>query len=256
MKNRYKLGFLLPAIVFFLSPQRATAQNHSQLSTSRVRPTSRSAGRVSIVFGVETSDPSLTVPSPTRPACKKAYCVDQRFEDRFQYVQTDFISIEPWSTNCVMKNGRCGLNTGSKEYRRDAKGCAEIEELLSRLSKRSEQPCTVFNFARPNCASIVTVLGNGPSGSPEKASLLRANWPASWPAIRISEYVAAVFAVQSWGQNTVTAVTRCPRSPVRPASSQWRRRVRLWSDNHHCSVSVSFACSKAAFRVESPTAAS
>lgn len=90
---------------------------------------------VLLVFGVETSDPSLaTAKSDNDTRVKKLLSITQDLKIDPKFVQTDFISIEPWEHEFYVDDKR----TTRKEFRVrknvsvTLREVARFEELLSR----------------------------------------------------------------------------------------------------------------------------
>ncbi len=199
MKRHFQFPLLFAALFLFAPTLRAqTSAPSIDVSGSadvRVIP-----DEVFIVFGVETSDPALSVAkSQNDETVKKLLTLTAQLQVDPRYVQTDFISIEPWEHD--LRNG-----TSRKEYRVrkniavTLKEIAELEELLSRALETGANNVHGIQFRttelrkhRDRAREMAIQAAR------EKAELLASQLGRRvGPAIRISEYSGGWYSPYNW----------------------------------------------------------
>lgn len=127
-----KRTFLLVLCVMALGLSTAAQNQQPTIEVQGSADVKVVPDEVSIVFGVETSDPNMTVAkSDNDQRVKRLITLTKDLKIDPRYVQTDFISIEPWEHDL-------GNQTVRREYRIrkniavTLKDVAKFEELLSR----------------------------------------------------------------------------------------------------------------------------
>ena len=131
MRRQFTLTLLL--FTLLLTVQTVRAQTPSAtIDVSGSADVKVVPDEVFIAFGVETSDPSLSLAKTQNDeAVKKLLALTTRMQIDPKYVQTDFISIEPWQHD--LRNGE-----SRKEFRVrksiavTLKDITKFEDLLSR----------------------------------------------------------------------------------------------------------------------------
>lgn len=169
---------------------------------------------VSIVFGVETSDPNLAVAkSDNDQRVKRFIALTKELKIDPRYVQTDFISIEPWEHD--LRN-----QTIRREYRirkniavtlRDV---PKFEELLSRALEGGVNHVHGIQFRTTELRKYRDRAREmAIQAAQEKAALLAGKLGRQvGPAIRISEYGGGWYSPYSWwgqsyGSNAMSQVS-------------------------------------------------
>jgi uncharacterized protein YggE len=158
---------------------------------------------VMIVFGIETSDVSLaTAKSDNDKRVKKLLSITQDLKIDPRFVQTDFISIEPWEHEIVVNNER----ETRKEFRVrknvsiTLREVARFEELLSRALEGG------VNFVH-GVQFLTTELRKhrdqaremAIQAAKEKAQLLASRLGRQvGEALRISEYGGGWYSTYNW----------------------------------------------------------
>src|ERR1700738_4120578 len=133
MRNRYRLKWVLLVFTFIAPALSVAAQNP--------RPTIDVQGsaevkvvpdEVFILFGAETSDPDLKLAkSQNDERVKKLLALTKELKIDPRYVQTDFISIEPWEHDLGNQRGQTEFRI-RKNIAVTLRDVTKFEELLSR----------------------------------------------------------------------------------------------------------------------------
>ena len=130
MRNCLKLKLL---VFFLLLPSGLSAQDAQQRATIDVQGSADVKvvpNQVFIVFGIETSDPNLTVSkSSNDERVKKLLAMTKQLNIDPRYVQTDFISSEPWEHE---------LRDEDRTVRREYRVRKNIAVTLSDIAKFEE----------------------------------------------------------------------------------------------------------------------
>ena len=159
---------------------------------------------VFIVLGVETSDPSLNIAKTKNDdSVRKLLALTKQFQLDPKYVQTDFISIEPWERD--LRNGN-----SQKEYRVrkniaiTLKDVAKFEELLSRALESGVNHVHGIQFRTTELRKHRDQAREmAIKAAREKAQLLAVQLGRKvGPAVRVSEYGGGWYSAYNWwGQN-------------------------------------------------------
>jgi uncharacterized protein YggE len=202
---------------------------------------------VLMVFGIETSDPSLaTAKSENDKRVKKLLSITQDLKIDPKFVQTDFISIEPWEHEILVDDKR----TTRSEFRVrknvsvSLREVARFEELLSRALEGGvnfvhgvQFRTTELRKHRDHAREMAI------QAAKEKAELLASHLGRQvGEALRISEYGGGWYSTYNWwGQyggyaNAVSQVT----SQSGQSSSGEGGTLALGQITVTASVSVSF----------------
>jgi uncharacterized protein len=155
---------------------------------------------VFIVFGVETSDPSLAVSkSQNDETVKKLLALTKDFQIDPKHVQTDFITIDPW-----MRDMPDGPDIREFRVRKNIsitlKDVARFEALMSRAVEIGitnihgvQFRTTELRKHRDHAREMAVQAAR------EKAELLAAQLGRKvGPAIRISEYGGGWYSAYNW----------------------------------------------------------
>jgi uncharacterized protein len=249
MKNcsRAKL-FPLP-LLLLLMPLVVAAQDVQQRSTIDVQGSADVKvvpDQVFIVFGIETSDPNLTVSkSRNDERIKKLLALTKDLNIDPKYVQTDFVSIEPWEHELRDENRTMRLEYRvRKNIAVTLSDTAKFEELLSRALEGGVNHVHGIQFRttelrkhRDHAREMAV------QAAKEKASLLAGKLGRQvGPAIRISEYSGGWYSPYSWwggqgyGSNAMSQVS----SQAGEASAS-EGTIALGQITVTANVSVSFA---------------
>lgn len=205
MRNYVKLGYLPLVMLMTLAPLNVSAQNPQP--TIDVQGTAEIKvvpDEVFIVFGVETSDPSMSVAkSENDRLVKKLLALTTELKIDPKHVQTDFINIEPWEHDL-------GNQTKRVEYRIrksiavTLSDVARFEELLARALEGGVNHVHGIQFRttelrrhRDRARELALQAAR------EKADLLAGKLGRRvGPATRISEYGGGWYSPYNWwGQN-------------------------------------------------------
>jgi uncharacterized protein YggE len=246
MKNCIKLRLL---VLVLLLPSGLSAQEAQQRATIDVQGSADVKvvpNQVFIVFGIETSDPNLTVSkSSNDERVKKLLAMTKELSIDPRYVQTDFISIEPWDHELRDED-----RTVRKEYRVrkniavTLSDIAKFEELLSRALESGVNHVHGIQFRttelrkhRDHAREMAI------QAAKEKAALLAGKLGRQvGPAVRISEYGGGWYSPYSWwggqgyGSNAMSQVS----SQAGEASAN-EGTIAFGQITVTASVSVSFA---------------
>jgi uncharacterized protein YggE len=212
---------LLPLALFLaLMPMAVAAQDAKQRATIDVQGSADVKvvpNQVFIVFGIETSDPNLTVSkSKNDERIKKLLALTKELNIDPRYVQTDFISIEPWEHELRDEN-----RTMRVEYRVrkniavTLSDVGKIEEQLSRALEGGVNHVHGIQFRttelrkhRDHAREMAIQAAR------EKAALLAGKLGRQvGPAVRISEYGGGWYSPYSWwggqgyGSNAMSQVS-------------------------------------------------
>jgi len=244
MRNYIKPGYLALAMLMTLAPLTASAQ--SPQPTVDVQGTAEVKvvpDEVFIVFGIETSDPSMTVSrSENDRLVKKLLALTTELKIDPKHVQTDFINIEPWEHDL-------GNQTKRVEYRIrksiavTLSDVAKFEELLARALEGGVNHVHGIQFRttelrrhRDRAREMALQAAR------EKADLLAGKLGRRvGPATRISEYGGGWYSPYNWwGQNYGYNVMSQNSSQSGEAASSGST-IALGQITVTASVSVSFA---------------
>jgi len=205
MRNYAKLGYLPLAMVMTLAPLNVSAQNpQPTIDVQGSAEVKVVPDEVFIVFGVETSDPSMSAAkSENDKLVKKLLALATELKIDPKHVQTDFINIEPWEHDL-------GNQTKRVEYRIrksiavTLSDVAKFEELLARALEGGVNHVHGIQFRttelrkhRDRAREMALQAAR------EKADLLAGKLGRQvGPAIRISEYGGGWYSPYNWwGQN-------------------------------------------------------
>jgi uncharacterized protein YggE len=248
MKNCLRAK-LLPLLLLLLMPLVVAAQDAPQRATIDVQGSADVKvvpDQVFIVFGIETSDPNLTVSkSRNDERIKKLLALTKELNIDPKYVQTDFISIEPWEHELRDENRTMRLEYRvRKNIAVTLSDTAKFEELLSRALEGGVNHVHGIQFRttelrkhRDHAREMAV------QAAKEKAALLAGKLGRQvGPAIRISEYSGGWYSPYSWwggqgyGSNAMSQVS----SQAGEASSS-EGTIALGQITVTANVSVSFA---------------
>jgi uncharacterized protein YggE len=245
--SRLKL-FPLP-LLLLLMPLVVAAQDAQQRATIDVQGSADVKvvpDQVFIVFGIETSDPDLAVSkSKNDERIKKLLALTKDLNIDPKYVQTDFISIEPWEHELRDENRTMRLEYRvRKNIAVTLSDTAKFEELLSRALEGGVNHVHGIQFRttelrkhRDHAREMAV------QAAKEKASLLAGKLGRQvGPAVRISEYSGGWYSPYSWwggqgyGSNAMSQVS----SQAGEASAS-EGTIALGQITVTANVSVSFA---------------
>lgn len=249
MKNCFNPRLLRLVLFLGLMPLTVAAQDAQQRATIDVQGSADVKvvpDQVFIVFGIETSDPNLTVSkSRNDERVKKLLVLTKELNIDPRYVQTDFISIEPWEHELRDEN-----RTKRLEYRVrkniavTLSDVGKFEELLSRALEGGVNHVHGIQFRttelrkhRDHAREMAVQAAR------EKAALLAGKLGRQvGPAVRISEYGGGWYSPYSWwggqgyGSNAMSQVS----SQAGEASAN-EGTIAFGQITVTASVSVSFA---------------
>jgi uncharacterized protein YggE len=212
---------LLPLALFLtLIPMVSAAQDAQQRATIDVQGSADVKvipDQVFIVFGIETSDPNLTVSkSSNDERARKLLALTKDLNIDPRYVQTDFISIEPWEHELRDENRTVRLEYRvRKNMAVTLNDIGKFEELLSRALLDGVNHVHGIQFRttelrkhRDHAREMAI------QAAKEKAALLAGKLGRQvGPAIRISEYGGGWYSPYSWwggqgyGSNAMSQVS-------------------------------------------------
>jgi uncharacterized protein len=195
----------IAAFVLLLMPLVAHAQaSPASIDVSGSADVKVIPDEVFIVLGVETSDPSLNLAkSQNDETVKKLLAVTKDFQIDPKYVQTDFITIEPWEHELRNSENRKEFRV-RKNIAITLKDITRFEELLSRAIELGitnvhgvQFRTTELRKHRDRAREMAMQAAR------EKAELLAGQLGRkAGPAIRISEYGGGWYSPYNWwGQN-------------------------------------------------------
>ena len=204
MKNRHWAKLLVLVTILCLTALSAIAQAERQATIDvqgsadvKVVP-----DEVFIAFGVETSDPSLRVAKTQNDeGVKKLLALTKEMSIDPKYVQTDFISIEPWEHQLSDEK-----RTVRVEYRVrkniavTLKDVPRFEELLSRALETGVNHVHGIQFRttelrrhRDHAREMAL------QAAKEKAALLAGKLGRQiGPALRVNEYSGGMYSPYGW----------------------------------------------------------
>lgn len=238
--------FVLSLVLFPLGVAAQDAQQRATIDVQGSADVKVVPDQVFIVFGVETSDPTLTVAkSRNDEGTRKLLALTRELKIDPKYVQTDFISIEPWEHELRDEN-----RTMRVEYRVrkniavTLSDTGKFEELLSRALEGGVNHVHGVQFRttelrkhRDHARELAI------QAAKEKAALLAGKLGRQvGPAIRISEYSGGWYSPYSWwggqgyGSNAMSQVS----SQAGEASAS-EGTIAFGQITVTASVSVSFA---------------
>jgi len=249
MKNCFDPGLLPLALLLMLMPMAGAAQEAQQRATIDVQGSADVKvvpDQVFIVFGIETSDPNLTVSkSRNDERIKKLLALTKELNIDLRYVQTDFISIEPWEHELRDENRTMRLEYRvRKNIAVTLSDVGKFEELLSRALEGGVNHVHGIQFRttelrkhRDHAREMAIQAAR------EKAALLAGKLGRQvGPAIRISEYGGGWYSPYSWwggqgyGSNAMSQVS----SQAGEASAN-EGTIAFGQITVTASVSISFA---------------
>ena len=249
MKNCFNPGLLPLALLLMLMPMAGAAQEAQQRATIDVQGSADVKvvpDQVFIVFGIETSDPNLTVSkSRNDERIKKLLALTKELNIDLRYVQTDFISIEPWEHELRDENRTMRLEYRvRKNIAVTLSDVGKFEELLSRALEGGVNHVHGIQFRttelrkhRDHAREMAIQAAR------EKAALLAGKLGRQvGPAIRISEYGGGWYSPYSWwggqgyGSNAMSQVS----SQAGEASAN-EGTIAFGQITVTASVSISFA---------------
>ncbi len=241
---------LLPLVLgLLLLPLGVAAQNARQPPSIDVQGSADVKvvpDQVFIMFGVETSDPNLTVSkSRNDESVKKLLALTRDLSIDPKYVQTDFISIEPWQHELRDENRTTRLEYRvRKNIAVTLSDIAKFEELLSRALEGGVNHVHGIQFRttelrkhRDHARQMAI------QAAKEKATLLAGKLGRQvGPAIRISEYGGGWYSPYSFwgGQGHGSNVMSQVSSQAGEASAS-EGAIAFGQITVTASVSVSFA---------------
>lgn len=246
MRNCYRLGPLLPVLVVFLAPLSIAAQTTTPtIDVQGSAEVKVVPDEVFIVFGVETSDPVLTVAkSQNDQRVKRLLALAKELKIDPQYVQTDFISIEPWEHDLRDQNRTVRLEYRiRKNIAVTLRDVAKFEELLSRALEGGVNHVHGVQFRttelrrhRDHAREMAL------QAAQEKAALLAGKLGRQvGPAIRISEYSGGWFSSYSWWGQSYGSNAMAQVSSQAGGAAYSDGTIALGQITVTASVSVSFA---------------
>ena len=249
MKNCFNPGLLPLALFLMLMPMASAAQEAQQRAAIDVQGSADVKvvpDQVFIVFGIETSDPNLTVSkSRNDERIKKLLALTKELNIDLRYVQTDFISIEPWEHELRDENRTMRLEYRvRKNIAVTLSDVGKFEELLSRALEGGVNHVHGIQFRttelrkhRDHAREMAIQAAR------EKAALLAGKLGRQvGPAIRISEYGGGWYSPYSWwggqgyGSNAMSQVS----SQAGEASAN-EGSIAFGQITVTASVSISFA---------------
>ena len=248
MKNYSKPNLLILVLSLVFIPLAVAAQDAQQRSLIEVQGSADVKvvpDQVFIVFGVETSDPNLTVSkSRNDERVKKLLALTKELNIDPKNVQTDFISIEPWEHDLRESDRKVLEYRVRKNISVTLKDIAKFEELLSRALEGGVNHVHGIQFRttelrkhRDHAREMAV------QAAKEKAELLAGKLGRKvGPAIRIAEYSGGWYSPYSWwggqgyGSNAMSQVS----SQAGEASAS-EGAIALGQITVTANVSVSFA---------------
>lgn len=249
MKICFRQPLALVVLLLALMPLTLAAQEYQQRPTIDVQGSADVKvvpDQVFIVFGIETSDPNLTVAKSTNDErVRKLLALTRDIKIDPKYVQTDFISIEPWEHELRDDNRTVRLEYRvRKNIAVTLSEVTKFEELLSRALEGGVNHVHGIQFRTTELRKHRDQAREmAIQAAKEKASLLAGKLGRQiGPAIRISEYGGGWYSPYSWwggqgyGSNAMSQVS----SQVGEASVS-EGTIAFGQITVTASVSVSFA---------------
>lgn len=241
---------LLPHVLcLLLLPLGVAAQNAQQPPSVDVQGSADVKvvpDQVFIMFGVETSDPNMTVSkSRNDESVKKLLALTKNLSIDPKYVQTDFISIEPWQHELRDENRTTRLEYRvRKNIAVTLSDVAKFEELLTRALEGGVNHVHGIQFRttelrkhRDHARQMAI------QAAKEKATLLAGKLGRQvGPAIRISEYGGGWYSPYSfWGGQGYGSNAMAQVSSQAGEASASEGAIAFGQITVTASVSVSFA---------------
>lgn len=249
MKICFRQPLALVVLLLALMPLTLAAQEYQQRPTIDVQGSADVKvvpDQVFIVFGIETSDPNLTVAKSTNDErVRKLLALTRDIKIDPKYVQTDFISIEPWEHELRDDNRTVRLEYRvRKNIAVTLSEVTKFEELLSRALEGGVNHVHGIQFRTTELRKHRDQAREmAIQAAKEKATLLAGKLGRQiGPAIRISEYGGGWYSPYSWwggqgyGSNAMSQVS----SQVGEASVS-EGTIAFGQITVTASVSVSFA---------------
>jgi uncharacterized protein len=249
MENCTKAKLLPLVLCLVLIPLGIAAQDAQQRPSIDVQGSADVKvvpDQVFIVFGVETSDPDLTV-SKTRndQRVTKLLTLTKDLKIDPKYVQTDFISIEPWEHELRNENRTVQLEYRvRKNIAVTLSDIAKFEELLSRALEGGVNHVHGIQFRTTELRKHRDQAREmAVQAAKEKAILLAGKLGRQvGPAIRISEYGGGWYSPYSfWGGQGYGSNAMSQVSSQAGEASASEGTIAFGQITVTASVSVSFA---------------
>jgi uncharacterized protein YggE len=212
MPNQKNLRYLLFALALVLAPLSIKAQ--SPQPTIDVQGSAEIKvvpDEVFLVFGVETSDPSMAVAkSQNDQRVKKIVALATELKIDPKHLQTDFISIEPWEHDLDNQTKRTEYKI-RKSIAVTLSEVGKFEELLSRALEVGANYVHGVQFRTTELRKYRDRAREmALEAAQQKAELLAGKLGRKvGPAIRVSEYGGGWYSPYSWwgqsyGYNNMT----------------------------------------------------
>jgi uncharacterized protein YggE len=248
MKICFRPKLLLLVFAFVLLPLGVFAQDGQQRAAIEVQGSADVKvvpDQVFIVFGVETSEPDLSVSKARNDEhVKKLLALTRDLKIDPKYVQTDFISIEPWEHEL-----RDEQRTLRVEYRVrkniavTLNDIAKFEDLLTRALEGGVNHVHGIQFRttelrkhRDHAREMAI------QAAKEKALLLAGKLGRQvGPAVRVSEYSGGWYSPYSWWGQSYGSNAMSQVSSQSGEASSAEGTIALGQITVTANVSVSFA---------------
>jgi|SRR5215813_1458858 len=251
MNDCHKTRLPLLVLVFCLVTLNVAAQGEKTQATIDVQGSADVKvvpDEVYIAFGVETSDPNLTVSKTQNDErVKKLLELTKQLNIEPRYVQTDFISIEPWQHELYDERRTTRLEYRvRKNIAVTLRDISKFEELISRALEVGVNHVHGIQFRTTELrkhrdrAREMAI-----QAAKEKAGLLAGKLGRQvGPAVRIAEYGGSWYSAYGWwGQGSYygSNVGVSQVSAQSGESSSSDGTIALGQITITASVSVSFA---------------
>lgn len=204
MKNSHWSKLLVLVLVLCLTALTAAAQGERQ-STIVVQASADVKvvpDEVFIAFGVETSDPTLSASKTQNDErVKKLLALTREMSIDPKYVQTDFISIEPWDHRLNDEKGTVRIEYRvRKNIAVTLKDVPRFEELLSRALEAGVNHVHGIQFRTTELRKHRDhARGMALEAAKEKATLLAGKLGRQvGPALNVSEYSGGLYSYYGW----------------------------------------------------------
>lgn len=244
MTSYRKLRYLPFVLSLVLAPLSVRAQNPQPTvdvqgsAEIKVVP-----DEVFLVFGVETSDPSMAVAkSRNDQSVKKILALATELKIDPKHLQTDFISIEPWEHDL-------GNDTKRREYKVrksiaiTLNEVSKFEELLSRALEGGANYVHGIQFRTTQLRKYRDRARElALEAAQQKAELLAGKLGRKvGPAMRISEYGGGWYSPYSWWGQSYGYNTMAQNSTQSGDAASTGGTIAFGQISVTASVSVSFA---------------
>jgi len=243
MTNRYELKFLLLVLVFFTATFSVAAQTpQPTVDVQGSAEVKVVPDEVFILFGVETSDPDLKVAkSQNDERVKRLLALTREMKIDPRYVQTDFISIEPWRHDLGNQMVRTEYRI-RKNIAVTLRDVPKFEELLSRALEGGVNNVHGIQFRTTELRRYRDQAREmALQAAQEKAALLAGKLGRKvGPAIRISEYSGGSYSPYSWWGQSYNSNAMAQVSSQSGGASSSDDTIALGQITVTASVSVSF----------------